>query len=84
MIADHYGSKSYGQISGFVATCITGARALAPVGAGALYVIFGSYVPVIMLVAALSALAIVATLFVGKPTPVELPPDTPVEQTITS
>lgn len=69
LIADHYGSKAYGQISGFVATCITGARALAPVGAGALYVIFGSYVPVIMLVATLSTLAIIATLFVGKPTP---------------
>jgi MFS family permease len=69
LIAEHYGAKSYGQISGFVAMCLTGARALAPVGAGALYVAFGSYLPVIFIVAALMALAIVATLFVGNPTP---------------
>ena len=67
LIAEHYGSKSYGQISGVVATCLTGARALAPVGAGALYVFFDSYTPVIILVAALNALAIVATLFIGNP-----------------
>ena len=67
LIAEHYGSKSFGQISGVVATCLTGARALAPVGAGALYVSFGSYVPVIVLVAALIGLAIIATLFVGNP-----------------
>lgn len=69
LIADHYGAKAYGQISGFVATCLTGARALAPVGAGALYVAFNSYIPVIILVAALTALAILATLLVGKPAP---------------
>ena len=39
------GSKSFGQISGFVAMCLTGARALAPVGAGALYVAFVGAVP---------------------------------------
>jgi MFS family permease len=71
LIADHYGSVSFGQISGFVATCLTGARALAPVGAGILYVAFGSYVPVIIIVAALSALAIAATLLVGNPHPSE-------------
>lgn len=69
LIAEHYGAKSYGQISGVVATCLTGARALAPVGAGALYVAFGSYLPVIIIVATLTALAIIATLFVGNPTP---------------
>jgi MFS family permease len=68
LIAQHYGAKSYGEISGFVATCQTGARALAPVGAGALYVLFGNYLPVIFLVAALTALGVVATLFVGNPT----------------
>ncbi|MCC6454535.1 MAG: MFS transporter [Caldilineaceae bacterium] len=71
LIAEHYGSKAYGQISGVVATCLTGARALAPVGAGALYVAFGSYMPVIVGVAALAALAVVATLLVGNPTPQE-------------
>ena len=71
LIAEHYGAKSYGQISGVVATCLTGARALAPVGAGALYVAFDSYLPVIIIVATLTALAIIATLFVGNPTPVE-------------
>lgn len=83
LIADHYGSKAYGQISGFVATCITGARALAPVGAGALYVAFGSYIPVIILVAAITALAIIATLMVGKPTPAALP-EPPPEQVVAS
>jgi MFS family permease len=67
LIAEHYGSKSYGQISGVVATFLTGARALAPVGAGALYVAFGSYLPVIFSVIVLFALSIVATLFVGNP-----------------
>jgi MFS family permease len=71
LIAEHYGSKSYGQISGVVATCLTGARALAPVGAGALYVAFGSYVPVIAGVILLFALSIVATLFVGNPPQLE-------------
>jgi MFS family permease len=69
LIAEHYGSKSYGQISGVMATCLTGARALAPVGAGALYVIFNSYLPVIIIVAILTALAIIATLLVGNPAP---------------
>jgi MFS family permease len=75
LIAEHYGSKAYGQISGVVATCLTGARALAPVGAGALYVAFGSYIPVIVGVAALAALAVVATLLVGNPAPTELVPE---------
>jgi hypothetical protein len=35
---------------------LTGARALAPVGAGALYVLFDSYIPVIILVALLPRL----------------------------
>jgi MFS family permease len=75
LIAEHYGSTAYGQISGVVATCLTGARALAPVGAGALYVAFGSYVPAIIIVAMLTALAVVATLFVGNPTAQEEIPE---------
>jgi MFS family permease len=67
LIANYFGSKSYGQISGFVAMCTTAARALAPVGAGALYVAFDSYSPVIVLVVAFTVLSIVATLFIGAP-----------------
>jgi MFS family permease len=75
LIAEHYGSKAYGQISGVVATCLTGARALAPVGAGALYVAFGSYIPLIVGVVVLAALAVVATLLVGNPTTAESIPE---------
>lgn len=67
LIAEHYGTQAYGQISGVVATCLTGARALAPVGAGALYVAFGSYFPVHLIVIVLFVLAIAATLLVGNP-----------------
>lgn len=71
LIAEHYGPKFYGQISGVFATFIIGARALAPVGAGFLYVAFGSYTPVILLVALLSGIAIVTTLLIGNPALVE-------------
>lgn len=67
LVANYFGTKSYGQISGFVAMCTTAARALAPVGAGALYVAFDSYLPVIALVIAFTVLSIVATLFIGAP-----------------
>jgi MFS family permease len=78
LIADHYGSAAFGQISGFMATCLTGARALAPVGAGALYVTFESYLPVIILAIILSAFAILATFMIGIPIPQE--PTEPAEQ----
>lgn len=71
LIAEHYGPKFYGQISGVVATFIIGARALAPVGAGMIYVAFGSYIPVIILVAILSSIAVVVTLLIGNPTTIE-------------
>jgi MFS family permease len=60
-IADAYGSTFYGSIAGVAAGCATGARAIAPVAAAALYVAFHGYKVVLWLlvvgsvVAALSA-----------------------------
>jgi MFS family permease len=56
-IADAYGSTSYGSIAGAAAACATGARAIAPVAAAALYVAFSGYKPLLWLLVVGSALA---------------------------
>jgi MFS family permease len=55
-IADAYGSSSYGSIAGIAAACATGARAVAPVVAAGAYLAFGSYGPLLWLLAAASVL----------------------------
>jgi MFS family permease len=70
LIAEWYGRAHYGAIGGALALCTTGARALAPVGAGALYVWAGSYGPVLTAVAvvvALAALAMVGAQLTATP-----------------
>ena len=62
LIAEWYGRAHYGAIGGALALCTTGARALAPVGAGALYEWVGGYGPVLLGVAGLAALATVAMI----------------------
>ena len=62
LIAEWYGRAHYGAIGGALALCTTGARALAPVGAGALYEWVGGYGPVLIGVAGLAALATAAMI----------------------
>lgn len=45
LVADFYGTAQYGSISGSMALVTTLARALAPIGSGALYTTAGSYTP---------------------------------------
>jgi hypothetical protein len=60
-LAENYGLAQYGSISGVLALFLSGAQALTPIGAGALYAGFGSYEPVNWILAALS-LASVASV----------------------
>jgi MFS family permease len=59
-VADFYGPAHYGSIGGVVGMFVTGARTLAPVGAGAMSAALGGYAPVLWTLAAGSALAAIA------------------------
>ena len=65
LIAERYGRAHYGAINGALAFFLMVARALAPVGAGALYVAFGGYGPVLWVLFAAAALAALAMVGVG-------------------
>ncbi len=65
LVADHYGSKHYAKINSVLGLFITGARAIAPVGAGIFYDLLGSYSLIFWALAVLSALAAGAILLVG-------------------
>ena len=60
LLAEYYGPAQYGSISGVLALFLAGAQALAPIGAGALYAGFGSYEPVIWILAAISLVSVAA------------------------
>jgi MFS family permease len=62
LVADLFGTANYGTISGVLAFYITIARGIAPVAAGVLLGLAGSYAPVIWTTVAVSALATVAAL----------------------
>lgn len=62
LVADHYGSTHYARINSILGLFITGARAIAPVGAGILYDVLGTYPPVFWLLAGASLLAAGAIL----------------------
>ena len=62
LVAEMYGSAHYGSISGVLAVAATGARGIAPVGAGVLFGLFGGYTGVFWTLFALSALAAVAAV----------------------
>ena len=64
-VADFYGPAHYGSIGGVVGMFVTGARTLAPVGAGALSAALGSYGPVLWTLAFGSALAAIA-MFIAQ------------------
>jgi sugar phosphate permease len=66
LVAEFYGRAHFGAISGMLAFFLTGARALAPVGAGVAYTLASSYDPVLWGMAAISALAALAMVRVGQ------------------
>jgi sugar phosphate permease len=66
LVAERYGAAHYGRISSVLALFLTGARALAPVGASLGVQVLGGYGPVLWALAACSVLAAVAVLVSGK------------------
>jgi MFS family permease len=70
MVADLFGTANYGTISGVLTTFITVARGIAPVAAGVLLGLAGSYTPVIWTTVAVSAIATIAALQ-AKGSPIE-------------
>jgi MFS family permease len=60
MIADAYGSAFYGSVAGVTAACATGARAIAPVTAAGLHVMFNGYRPLLWLLSAGATFAALA------------------------
>jgi MFS family permease len=62
LLAETYGPAHYGRIGGVLAFALTGARALAPVGAGLLAAGLGGYEPVFWALLAGSVVATVAVL----------------------
>ena len=59
-VAEFYGPEHYGSIGGVVGMFVTGARTLAPVGAGAMSAALGGYAPVLWTLACGSTVAAVA------------------------
>lgn len=57
-----YGRSHYGAINGALATTIAIARSIAPLGAGLLYALAGSYSPVVWLLVVFSVLAAIAVM----------------------
>lgn len=68
LIAEFYGPTHYGRINGVLALLLTGARALAPVGAGLLYTATGGYAAVFGVLAVTTGSAVVAMLLTKSPT----------------
>ncbi len=62
LIADLFGTTNYGTISGTLAFYITIARGIAPVAAGVMLGLVGSYTPVLWTMVAFSAVATFAAL----------------------
>jgi sugar phosphate permease len=68
-VADFYGPAHYGSIGGVVGMFVTGARTLAPVGAGAMSAAIGNYGPVLWTLAFGSALAAIAMFMAQRLVP---------------
>jgi MFS family permease len=76
-VAEFYGPNHYGSIGGVVGMFVTGARTLAPVGAGAMSVALGGYSPVLWTLTLGSALAAVSIFLADRLVPPLRPaPDT--------
>lgn len=76
LVAEMYGPREYGTISGVLALFVTGARSVAPVSAGLLYTVFGRYEPVFWMLVAISTLGMVATLLIERGLPEQTQADT--------
>jgi len=57
----------YASINGVLSLALTGARTLAPIGAGALAAVFGGYPPLLWSLVGLSAAGVVALLKLADP-----------------
>lgn len=66
LIAERYGRTHYGAIGGALALFVSGAAALAPVGAGVAYQLAGGYPPVFTGLAGISGLAALAMLGMSR------------------
>jgi MFS family permease len=62
LIADYYGSTHYARINSVSGLFVTGARAIAPVGAGIMYDLLGTYPPVFWILVGISIAATGAIL----------------------
>ncbi|MDQ6601480.1 MAG: MFS transporter [Chloroflexota bacterium] len=69
LVAEMYGPREYGTISGVLALFVTGARAAAPVSAGLLYTLFGRYEPVFWIIIVISILGMGAVLLIERDLP---------------
>lgn len=77
LVADLFGRPNYGAISGKLSLFLTGAKSLAPVGAGIAYSFWGDYRPVFWTLAGISLIGAVAMLGVRSVRePVEIVPRT--------
>jgi sugar phosphate permease len=68
-VADFYGPAHYASIGGVVGMFVTGARTLAPVGAGAMSSALGGYTLVVLTLASGSALASIAMFMAQRLVP---------------
>jgi MFS family permease len=68
-VAEFYGPEHYGSIGGVVGMFVTGARTIAPVGAGVMSVALGGYVPVLWTLALGSTVAAVAMFMAERLVP---------------
>jgi MFS family permease len=66
LLAEFYGPAHFGSIAGFLGLFLTGARAVAPVGAGVWYDVSGSYTPVLWTLCAVSAVSAGAVVFAER------------------
>jgi MFS family permease len=62
LLAEFYGPAHYGRINGLLAFAITCSRAVAPIGAGVLYTLFGGYEAAFWTLTVASAVAVGAIL----------------------
>lgn len=68
-VAEFYGPAHYGSIGGMVAMFVMGAKTIAPVGAGALYVLTGGYESVLWALITASTLAMAAMFLAQRTAP---------------
>ena len=66
LVAEFYGPRNFGAISGTLALILTAARALAPVAAGLAYSLVDDYRPVFWSLAVISLLGSIAMVGVSR------------------